>query len=276
MLILADSPVEALADTKCWHVKFHVGNIDSFEEARAIFENEYPSSRASNEILETYRLAPGVPPPILRDRLTRFLTDVLFSYPAHCARSAFSSSRQERGIPRPSVQSYRVKFGNPFSGRNKGVAHHCVELIYLFDSFHDDLRRADKLDESSSQADGIRGQGSETPGFVYQTDVETSTEMFNGSAENMMQKTNAELVHEIQDRWIRFIFDDDFRTCSESTVSTDQISVYGKDRALRIENLAHDAEWVEERKRFKLLEKHIDPMRAVGRELVGLLFKAAI
>jgi carboxylesterase type B len=51
----------------------------------------------------------------------------------------------DSGSARPTaVQSYRVKFGNPFPGINYAKAHHCVDLIYVFDCFGETLRDVDK------------------------------------------------------------------------------------------------------------------------------------
>lgn len=239
------------------HFKFPVDRIKSFEELRLLFENEYPSITASKEILAAYKLGSGVPLPVLHDRLTRFLSDVFFCYPTHQARNFFTSFRQMKGILHPSVQLYKVKFGNPFPGRNKGVAHHCVELIYLFNAFHDDLKRVDEVDELFSQ-------GSETSSSVHATGAESPTK----SPDVPAMKTNIELAHEIQDRWIRFIFDNDVSRTSGQLDGVDQILVYGKDRTFRMESLNHDAEWVEQRNRFEILEKHIEAMRAVGGSLL--------
>ncbi|KFZ17017.1 hypothetical protein V501_01939 [Pseudogymnoascus sp. VKM F-4519 (FW-2642)] len=234
--------------------EFFVDKIKSFEELRLIFEKAYPSIMASNEILAAYKLVPDAPLPVLHDRLTRFLSDVLFCYPSHQARNFFASFRQSKGILHSSVQSYRVKFGNPFPGRFKGVAHHCVDLIYLFNAFHDELKKVDEVDELSS---------------VHSTDAESARKSLDVPARNMIQKTNIELAHEIQDRWIQFIFDDDVSRTSGQLDGVDQISVYRSDRIMRIENLIHDAEWVEQRKRFEILEKHRDAMRVVARELMS-------
>ena len=41
------------------------------------------------------------------------------------------------------MQAFRIQYGNPFDIRYPVVSHHCVELIYVFDAFHDALRRVD-------------------------------------------------------------------------------------------------------------------------------------
>ena len=64
-----------------------------------------------------------------------------------------NGTRRVNGASHPPIiknsttaQLYRVQMGNPFPGPNYGVAHHCVDLIYLFDAFHDDLAAQDRQD----------------------------------------------------------------------------------------------------------------------------------
>lgn len=88
----------------------------------------------------------------LHEGILQFLSDVQFSNPVQKAREELMSwdisetkGISESGSPRPTaVQSYRVKFGNPFPGINYAKAHHCVDLIYVFDCFGEALRDADK------------------------------------------------------------------------------------------------------------------------------------
>lgn len=37
-----------------------------------------------------------------------------------------------------------MRFGNPFPGPFHGVAHHCVDLIYIFDCYRGYLEQADR------------------------------------------------------------------------------------------------------------------------------------
>jgi hypothetical protein len=251
-----------------------VDKVKSFVEVQILFENAYPSKPAANEILAAYQLTPELPLPALQERLSRFLSDVLFSYPTHLCRNFLTSYRQRQGILHPGVYSYRVQFGNPFPGRRKGVSHHCVELIYLFNAFYDELKKVDELDLVSSHArtNSMAGQGGENPGNINPIGAEASTKSFVVPIENVARKANMDLAHDIQDHWIRFIFDEDVRRCSGRSNGVNEISVYGKDRNLRTENLMNDDEWVQQRKRFEILEKHTEPMRDVGRELTKLLF----
>jgi hypothetical protein len=149
-----------------------------------------PSASISHDILNHYGLAPELPVSVLRNRILLYLTDVEFGYPVQWAREELSSHgsvstlssepraegryRRESSSPRlTSTQSYRVKFGNPFAGISHKVAHHCVDLIYIFDCFYDYLNKADR--------------------DTVHSDV----------------RSNHDLVQEMQSQWIGFISDDD-------------------------------------------------------------------
>ncbi|GAT25146.1 carboxylesterase [Aspergillus luchuensis] len=44
-----------------------------------------------------------------------------------------------------SIQHFYIEFGNPSPGPKMGCAHHGVELIYLFDAFHEQLVELDEM-----------------------------------------------------------------------------------------------------------------------------------
>jgi hypothetical protein len=95
-------------------------------------------------------------------------------------------------------------------------------------------------------------------------------EVLSDTVQNGMPKSNLDLVHDIQDRWIRFVFDDDADLrIGQIERGADQISVYGKDRVMRMESLVDGVEWQLQRKRFETLEKHIESATAFRRSLTG-------
>ena len=123
----------------------------------------YSSPAACKEIMTAYDIIADIPRRELIHRIGKFLSDAVFSFPVYRARNSFVNRHPK--IPNSVVQgnhledttmvpysdnplhtgihSYRIKFGNPFPGEQFNVAQHCVELIYLFDAFHEDLERAD-------------------------------------------------------------------------------------------------------------------------------------
>ena len=128
--------------------------IESALQIRQIFERSFTIPSLADEIFKAYGFAHNMPKSQITDRILSFLTDIKFSYPVHCARKTLTtqqpSSTDVGDQPTPkiyhstTVQSYKIKFGNPFQGPNFQVAQHCVELIYLFDAFHDHLELVDQ------------------------------------------------------------------------------------------------------------------------------------
>lgn len=126
----------------------------------------------------TYGLTASMPLASLHEPILRFLSDIQFGYPVQQAREDLMSwETSARNLPEQKsasdalpiqVHSYRAEFGNPFPGPNHGIAHHCVDLIYIYDTFHDALRAIDV----ASPTNGI---------------------------------SNTELVNRIQTDWITFI-----------------------------------------------------------------------
>lgn len=217
--------------------------IKSFEEIRSIFHDTFASPDSADDLLRAYGIFPGLSVDDLHSAIARFLSEFFFSYPIFRAYNFFnnhqptektngtlgkgelhSASRSEV-FQRTVVDSYKIKFGNPFDGPYKGMAHHCVELIYLFDAFHDDLLRADK-----------------------------------SALPSKVKFTNAELKEEIQKQWISFIADDHAKAFEEQGLHAKEsrITVYGTDRRPVIESLDSDTEWIEQRVRFSLVAKHAD------------------
>lgn len=144
-----------------------VTQIMSFEDlkdrmtARGLLEKAF-----WEDFCGAYKLKAAMPVASLHEHIFRFLSDIQFGYPVQEARNelmAWETSANDRSVH---VHSYRVEFGNPFPGPNHGVAHHCVDLIYIYDAFHDALRAVDV------PTDGV---------------------------------SNAELVDRIQTDWIKFI-----------------------------------------------------------------------
>jgi hypothetical protein len=90
----------------------------------------------------------------LHNQIYQFLSDLHFGYPVQRSREELMGweSPENHGqcdslLHRPTkVDSFRISFGNPFPGINHRIAHHCVDLIYIYDCFEDALRAADKAE----------------------------------------------------------------------------------------------------------------------------------
>ncbi|GME39784.1 Alpha/Beta hydrolase protein, partial [Neofusicoccum parvum] len=118
------------------------GDID-LKKVQEVFAKSYPTVEAGAQVLEAYGIVEGSEQSALRAGLVRFLSDAKFDLPIHCTRVSLSARRRAEFGDATSIQPYSVEFGNPFPGPKRGDAHHSVELIYLFDAFHDALVNAD-------------------------------------------------------------------------------------------------------------------------------------
>lgn len=128
-------------------IKDALPKIQTYQQAKLIFQEAYSSESDARAALQAYGIRPEVSVFGLHQSLVEFITDVKFGYSIFSAHRELSTLRAGHDVQyqRPSTsQLYRVKFGNPFPGPRRSDAHHCVDLIYLFDAFHDDLDAEDQ------------------------------------------------------------------------------------------------------------------------------------
>ncbi|EXJ79515.1 hypothetical protein A1O3_07794 [Capronia epimyces CBS 606.96] len=218
-----------------------VAGIKSFNQIHKLFRMSYPSDATADEALDTYGIVSSIPLPALRERLAVFLSDAVISHSIVRARQFHHSYRHKNGKA-INIQPYKVRFGNPFPGFVERVPHHGVEVIYLFDCYHDHLK---KLDESEQlKSTGLMS-------------------LLRPSLDPVRAK-HIDLVYLIQDRWITFIVDDDLNNHDYGQgYNADEITVYTEDRRATIQSLREGQEFVDQSKRLKVLEKDLDSMRAV-------------
>lgn len=196
---------------------FHspASKISDYEWVKAAFQESYTSDVIAERVLSSYKITPNLPEAKIRRAVLQFLTDVMFGYPVHKARVGLSN--EEAGGRETSSAAYRVSFGNPFPGNNYQVPHHCVDLIYIYDCFHDALVKADK-DEVSAQGTRI---------------------------------SNLALACRMQSDWIHFI------TGDGSERGENEAMVYANDRHARLENVNESSDWKERFLRFEVLDSHL-------------------
>lgn len=120
-----------------------ISKVQSYEELRSITEHAYTSKSMVDAILEAYRLTPKGHKDELHQGLLQFMTDVKFGLPIRSAIRSLASDNRAAGENATTVQAYRIRYNNPFAGILSTLAHHCVELLYIFDAFYEDLAKAD-------------------------------------------------------------------------------------------------------------------------------------
>lgn len=210
-----------------------IAHLQTSDQIYDIFEPTIESTLARDELFQAYGIGSSLPSPVLRERLTRLFSDIEFGLPVHRARKDLSennrticsditaqeTSRTHCVVPNV-VRSYRVSFGNPFRGFSHNIAHHCVDLIYIYDCFHDALAVADRR----------------TPA-------------------NNVVASNLDLVDVVQRFWIDFITNHNDGEL-EGEIDRCWATVFGADRRARLVKMDTDPEWVERSRRFDVLSKY--------------------
>ncbi|KAJ5702695.1 alpha/beta-hydrolase [Penicillium malachiteum] len=124
-----------------------VSRIITFNQLDGILANKIPGNFL-NEFYSVYCPHQDMPAADIQKQLFHFLSDFQFGHPVQLAREELMHSKKRQVTDltaRPTlVQSYRVNFGNPFPGINFQQAHHCVDLIYIYDCFAEALNAVDQ------------------------------------------------------------------------------------------------------------------------------------
>ncbi|KAF9630174.1 Carboxylesterase type B [Lasiodiplodia theobromae] len=240
-----------------------------YAKLHAAFTACYPSRTAAENVLQAYNILPTSSEEELFDAQVQFFSDPTIVHPVHRAGEFLKAYRSKQASlhgqdpTRVGVHSYHIEFGNPFLGPDQGIAHHGVELIYIFDAFHDALEKADKgvlegyvepEQESAKDAHSVLGSTVEE---VEAVDVNTV----------QYGRSNIQLSHDLQDMFIQFIVEDVQE--SEKRTNMEKITTYGRDRVARTESWTGSEKWVSRRKRYDVIEKDMDSLLAVSRKLVG-------
>ncbi|KAH8666578.1 para-nitrobenzyl esterase [Xylariales sp. PMI_506] len=217
----------------------------SFETTKQIFKSAYTDTALVEEVMASYGFVESATPEELKVSLGRFISDSMFDFPMFHARSALIEDRIARFGTADSIQPFHIEFGNPFPGRFHDYSHHCLDLIYVFDAFHNALADADK---------GIINP--------YPALPEGQKPVLS---DGKYTRSNIELAYELQDQWLGFIVGKPVHRVGE-----DEILVWGKDRSTRVDKMTTEPRWIEKKKRFDLLRKDIDAMGAATRAIRAL------
>ncbi|KAL0936819.1 para-nitrobenzyl esterase [Colletotrichum truncatum] len=242
-------PVEVMLGASDVEEAGFVQNDVDLKRLQTIFAESYGTPARGDEILNAYGLVKGSEQSVLRANYERFLSDAKFDLPIYMLQTTLSKQRRADLGDATSIQPYSIQFGNPFPGPKKGAAHHCVELIYLFDPFHNALVDADNgifmaYPESSDELSARQ-----------ETDATDSTVDDQSERRTV---SNLELVGRVQDHYIGFITGKSTQKAAEG-----EMLVWGRDRTLRVENLEEDPMWVKRIGRLKLLQEDIPAIRRV-------------
>ncbi|ERF71125.1 hypothetical protein EPUS_09148 [Endocarpon pusillum Z07020] len=129
-----------------------ISKIRSYDEIRSVIEHAYTSKSLVEAVLEAYHITAQSQTEELHRCLLQFMTDAKFGLPVHSAIRSLASHNRIAGEIATEVQAYRIKYTNPFSGILSTLAHHCVDLLYIFDAFYEDLAKAEPSSEALVEA----------------------------------------------------------------------------------------------------------------------------
>lgn len=129
-----------------------ISQVQSYDEIRSVVENAYTSNLVADAVLEAYRITAESQTEKLHQSLLQFMTDAKFGLPVHSAIRSLASHNYIARENATEVQAYRIKYTNPFSGILSTLAHHCVDLLYIFDAFYEDLAKADQSNQALVEA----------------------------------------------------------------------------------------------------------------------------
>lgn len=233
----------------------------NYAKFRSLFTSSYPSEAAAEDILQAYGIRPASSDKELFEAFSQFISDVTMIHKVHRATEFFKAYRGKQGLlrgkdpKRVDVQSYHFEFDNPFPGPMEGVAHHGVELIYAFDTFHDALEKADR---------GI------LEGYIEPNQKLAATTVpqpLSNTETSEYRHSNIDLGYELQDKLIQFVVED----CQETNqrANPDEITTFSHNRSVRVENWSSSEKWVLKRKKLELLNKDLDSLTIAIRRLVG-------
>jgi carboxylesterase type B len=251
MLSSTDDEFRGFAQMANWdYPKFH-----------SLVASSYPSEAAAEEVLEAYGILPTSSDKELSEAFSEFISDATMLHKLYRASRFFKAHRGKQALlhgnnpKRVGVQYYHFEFGNPFLGPMQGIAHHGVELVYLFGTFHDALEKADR---------GI------LEGYIEPDQDLTEAaipEPPSNTEAAEKRKSNIDLGYELQDKLIQFVVEDCQDTDQHS--DRDEITTFCHNRSVRTESWSSSEKWVAKRKKFKLLDKDLDSLTTATKRLVG-------
>lgn len=239
-----------------------------YTKFHSLLTSSYTSEAAAEDILQAYGISPTSSAEELFEAFSEFISDAAMMHKIYRTNEFFKAHRGKQALlrgqdpRRVSLQYHHFEIGNPFSGSMQGIAHHGVDMVYAFGTFHDALKKADQ---------GI-SEGYVEPG---QANAEAGVAEPSTSAEATdYRKSNTDLSYELQDRLIQFVVEDCEAT--DQHAHADDIVTFCHDRSVRVESWSNDEKWMSKRKKLSLLDKDSDSMTTATQRLVGSVIGMAL
>lgn len=215
------------------------------------------------EVMQAYGLTETASAEELRKGIVTFLSDSLFEAPVHHLRQSLSVS--SRSLAALRLRLFHVSIGNPFQGPLHGTSHHCVDLIYLFEAFHDALVDADRGIAVSYHEPGALGAHANTRGTCRANmdsglgspasqDEEPLSKLESSGVE---RGANISMCHRVQDDWLDYIVNDDSGYARHNPAD---ITVYGSANSKTVHNMDEDPIWKSRANRRELASQNFEAM----------------
>ncbi|KAG6357577.1 hypothetical protein INS49_013454 [Diaporthe citri] len=234
----------------------------------SLFTSSYTSEAAAEEILEANGISPTSSAGELFEAFSEFISDATMMHKIYRANEFFNAHRGKQALlrgqdpKRVGIQYHHFEIGNPFSGPMQGIAHHGVDIVYAFGTFHDALKKADQ---------GISECYVESGQAVAEASVGEPSKSTDATD---YRKSNIDLSYELQDKLIQFVVED--CEVTDQHAYADDILTFCHDRSVRVENWSSDEKWMSKRKKLALLDKDLDSMTTATQRLVGSVIGMAL
>ncbi|KAF2151250.1 carboxylesterase [Myriangium duriaei CBS 260.36] len=202
-----------------------------YAKLEALFKSRIHQSLVE-EAFQAYDIKTSSTVDEIRDGVMSMITDNEFGIPVQLAREELSSTstKPSSEVLPTRTQSFRFRCGNPWPGPFYKMAQHCIDLLYLFDCFHESLAKAD----AEVLNDGELG--------------------------------HVALVHHTQRFWIDFIADDNKGLAHPEN----QAMMFRQDRSVGLDDMESDAEWTRRKTRFDFVLKNKEVLEPVVRHMMGM------
>ncbi|KAI0065295.1 alpha/beta-hydrolase [Artomyces pyxidatus] len=218
-------------------------------------------SKAS-ALLRAYDISAHTPEDELQERVLELINDARFAWPTHCVAEAY----REAGLAKASKASGKTSFGGTWryvfdqEAPRRGIAHHAVDLLYLFDNVRPEFAppsslRAipDAYPDSDDDSDSFDNSAFESCTFPSELDTPADSECA-WSMPVVDEYTYNRVRDALQSRWLAFAY-------GEAPWSEDKVYVFGPEG----ETGERSQDIFEGRRRTAAWQAVLEPL---GRELV--------
>lgn len=195
-----------------------------YAKFHALFISSHTSKSAAENALQAYNILPTSSEEAFFEALTRVSFYTTMIYKACHAGKFFKTQRRKQALlsgqdPNPlGVPCYSVELANPFPGREQGIAHHGVEVVYAFGTFHQALDKANRGVSVLVATTRLVGSVLNMPleCVLFNTEILVSVSLDKGLELYLYLATSPWSSHVSDGRWPLFIHSSDEQASLEA------------------------------------------------------------